>query len=286
MEMQKFSLSQVVWAKIKGYSWWPAMVHKYFKKSNQYSLIFYGNNPFFARLPEDNIKDYEEYYHEYSSKKTSGLKTAIEEANKDAKELNESNINSIDRISKSFISQIKFSTCNYNLPYKEAVNNNELMITSILSNFSLDNNIKDEPNHSIDHIEQDNLSIKDESFLLSKLKDNNEDNADDENDSADEFYFDKMYTNKLEHDEKSNFKDETNEETILKTGISVYDEDTCKLDDIAFMINFILTQIRSNISTTEELINKFKVEILMILKQLIDFKERDSKIIQNVLFLY
>ena len=336
--MQKYKLSQIVWAKIKGYSWWPAMVQKYFKKSNEYSLIFYGNSPFFSKLTEDNIKDYEEYYYEFSAKKTSGLKTAIEEANKDVVELNKSNTLNINNTNMNLTnkgfsqSQIRFNdyiekNCEELNNYSNFINdNNEAMITTILSNITLDNNIKINSNldinddnldniENINDIEYDNLNksfVKEDSFIISELgeikDDPNNVSEVSEIDSAEEFYFnsnlklDKVnksnknegineisdtnthtILNLISKNDKSYVKDETNEETILKlTNNSIYDEDTFKLDDIVFMLNFILIQIRSNLLTNEDLIHKFKVEIIMILKQLIDFKEKDSKVLYNV----
>jgi len=345
MIKQRFILSQVVWAKIKGYSWWPAMIQKYFKKSNEYSLIFYGNNPFFSRLGEENIKDYEEHYQEFSCKKTSGLKTAIEEANKDVRELNESNTNKISQ------SQIRFNSYleNNMIDNKYTEDYDEAMITSILSNFSLDRNYNNEYNNfrdnkdyddnndvnnndkdynenkSINDYYRDNFEIcnnnikcdsnlevskstikeekeEEESFILSKLKQDDENNLLNDSDSAEEFYFNDKELNKVEYKDHSEYKDikdikdykesfdksivkdDTNEETILKSANtnSVYDEDTSKLDDISFMLNFIVIQIRSNLSSNKELINKFKVELLMILKQLIYFKEKDNKLLYNV----
>ena len=278
MEPILLSLSQIVWAKIGGSSWWPAIIQEHSKKTNEYSLLFYGSNPFIAKLSAEQIKDYEEYYHEYSTKKTSGLSFAIDQANKDIKEFNETKLN-------KYIQNLQRKNSHYTEREENKVQ--ELMITTNVSNFTIDNNHFTKNNSCVF---ENNSLINLESYFLNKFSNQDFDHTNDkfeiDNDSCEQFYFNNQKNDdKVEEDDTSIIIDETNEETILKLGntiYAVYDDESYKLDDIAFMLNFILIQLRSNAFSTKDLIHKFKIEILMILKHLNDIKEKDSKMLFKV----
>lgn len=82
----KFKLNDLVWAKVKGFNYWPAKIVpntkniKYNRKiRNPHCVLFYYTNDY-AILIEDQIKPYEEYREQFSNipKKTKAFLQAIQ----------------------------------------------------------------------------------------------------------------------------------------------------------------------------------------------------------------
>lgn len=78
-----FELNDFVWAKVKGFSYWPAQVCEgnnikcARKLKNPYCVFFFGTNNY-GWVGEDSIKPYEDFREQYSkSAKTLGFKNAI-----------------------------------------------------------------------------------------------------------------------------------------------------------------------------------------------------------------
>lgn len=80
----KFKLGDLVWAKVKGFNYWPAKIVekqiKYNRKiKNSRCVNFFGSNDF-AIVSEDQIKPYEEFREQYSNipKKSNLFRQALE----------------------------------------------------------------------------------------------------------------------------------------------------------------------------------------------------------------
>ena len=81
----KYKLGDLVWAKVKGFNYWPAtivpddQVKNNRKIKNSYLVRFFGSEDF-GRVTEDNIKPYEEFREQFSSgpKKSKSFKMACE----------------------------------------------------------------------------------------------------------------------------------------------------------------------------------------------------------------
>ncbi|KAH7641609.1 nucleosome-destabilizing factor [Dermatophagoides farinae] len=81
----KYKLDDLVWAKVKGFNYWPAIivpddqVKNNRKIKNAYSVRFFGSEDF-GRVTEDNIKPYEEFREQFTSgpKKSKLFKIACE----------------------------------------------------------------------------------------------------------------------------------------------------------------------------------------------------------------
>jgi hypothetical protein len=48
--MSRFSLNELVWAKVKGYPWWPALVSSCKNSKDQYTVNFIGHNSQYSLL--------------------------------------------------------------------------------------------------------------------------------------------------------------------------------------------------------------------------------------------
>jgi len=85
MSAVKYKKDEVVWAKIRGFPWWPAVVaaaeDEEDEDNSQVLINFIGENSH-ANLPLDKVAKYKEMYEEYSKNKKHGLKEAVEVANK------------------------------------------------------------------------------------------------------------------------------------------------------------------------------------------------------------
>eukprot|EP00347_Sterkiella_histriomuscorum_P021968 403332144 len=83
-ESQKFRDGEIVWAKVRGYSWWPAKIGK--KENNgdkegKYRVNFIGDKTY-QDLPEDKLADFISNYIDYAKIKKRDLQDAIEQAKK------------------------------------------------------------------------------------------------------------------------------------------------------------------------------------------------------------
>ncbi|KAI7691683.1 Putative oxidoreductase GLYR1 -like protein, partial [Sarcoptes scabiei] len=77
----KFKLHDLVWAKMKGFPFWPARVinnESTKRTKNQQCVLFYGTNDI-GYVHEDQIKPYEEHKEQFSKikKMTQGFKKAL-----------------------------------------------------------------------------------------------------------------------------------------------------------------------------------------------------------------
>lgn len=91
----KFKMNDLVWAKVKGFNYWPAKIVentkniKYNRKiKNPHCVLFYYSKDY-AVLSEDQIKPYEEYREQFSNipKKTKAFLQAIEQIEQEFGEL-------------------------------------------------------------------------------------------------------------------------------------------------------------------------------------------------------
>ncbi|OTF78163.1 oxidoreductase GLYR1-like protein [Euroglyphus maynei] len=82
----KYKLGDLVWAKVKGFNYWPAIivpddqVKNNRKIKNAFSVRFFGSEDF-GRVTEDNIKPYEEFREQFANgpkKSTKSFKMACE----------------------------------------------------------------------------------------------------------------------------------------------------------------------------------------------------------------
>lgn len=82
MSGQKYHVNELVWAKIKTYSWWPAMIVGITPENsvNQFAVNFIGEDCH-AFLPVENLAKYKENYEKYSKVHNLGLVHALEYAN-------------------------------------------------------------------------------------------------------------------------------------------------------------------------------------------------------------
>jgi hypothetical protein len=83
----EFSLNEIVWAKIRGHPWWPAIIKSVIpdSKENKFKIDFIGDNSH-ATLPVSKLANFQKYLREKSKTKKSKLIDSI----KKAKEMYES----------------------------------------------------------------------------------------------------------------------------------------------------------------------------------------------------
>ena len=129
-----FTVGEIVWGKIKGYSWWPAIITgtRDDNKEKKYICNFIGDNSH-ASLIKKSIAKFEKELNNYSNTKKKDLLLAIKEAknlyykknskiqNKE-KDYNESN--NISDEDESFNSQLmkkkkkrEYTNNNHTIPY-------------------------------------------------------------------------------------------------------------------------------------------------------------------------
>ena len=72
-----------MWAKVRGYSWWPARIGDVLKESKdrKYRVDFIGDNTH-QTVPHDKVANFIEKYHEHSKTKKRDLLDSIEIARK------------------------------------------------------------------------------------------------------------------------------------------------------------------------------------------------------------
>ncbi|CDW91131.1 pwwp domain containing protein [Stylonychia lemnae] len=83
-EPTMFKRNDIVWAKVRGYSWWPAKIGEVIKlndKERKYRVDFIGDNTH-QILPQDKIEDFINKFTEHSKIKKKDLLDAIEQARK------------------------------------------------------------------------------------------------------------------------------------------------------------------------------------------------------------
>lgn len=87
-ENENFKKGDIVWAKVKGYPWWPGKIKKIFlkdstaKENSNNTLVtinFIGDNSH-SELPISKVENFEKKYSEYSNTKKKILKKSIEKA--------------------------------------------------------------------------------------------------------------------------------------------------------------------------------------------------------------
>jgi len=86
MTAKSFKKGDVVWAKIKGFPWWPAVIADVDNGENgegetEILTNFIGEFSH-ACLPPDKVANYKEYYDTYSKSKKKGLLESIAVADK------------------------------------------------------------------------------------------------------------------------------------------------------------------------------------------------------------
>lgn len=83
-ENRVFSKNDIVWAKVRGYSWWPAKIARVQmlnERDRKYSVVFIGDQTT-ADLPHDKVVDFVEHYAKNSLTKKKDLLESIEMAKK------------------------------------------------------------------------------------------------------------------------------------------------------------------------------------------------------------
>ena len=77
----EFSVTEIVWAKIRGYPWWPAFVKSIHPdpKENKFKVYFIGDNTH-ATLPHSKITNFQKSYKDHSKTKKSKLLDSIKKA--------------------------------------------------------------------------------------------------------------------------------------------------------------------------------------------------------------
>lgn len=80
---QDFKRGDLVWAKVRGYSWWPAKIGDVLrdKSDRKYRVDFIGDNTH-QTVPHDKVADFAENYASYSVTKKKDLLDSIEIAKK------------------------------------------------------------------------------------------------------------------------------------------------------------------------------------------------------------
>jgi len=85
MSGNTYKSDDIVWAKLRGFSWWPAMVSRTEKSRNSSETMvvvnFIGENSH-AVLPLDKVVHYREGYEQFSATKKKSLLDAIASANR------------------------------------------------------------------------------------------------------------------------------------------------------------------------------------------------------------
>lgn len=81
-----FKKGDIVWAKVRGYSWWPAKVGEALGRNEKpaerkYRVDFIGDNTH-QTVAHDKVADFVEYYVRYSETKKRDLLESIETARK------------------------------------------------------------------------------------------------------------------------------------------------------------------------------------------------------------
>lgn len=83
-----FKKGDIVWAKVRGYSWWPARIGEVLKEKNEkekkYRVDFIGDNTY-TSLPQDKVNDFVEGFSRFSKTKKKDLLEAIDMARKQVK---------------------------------------------------------------------------------------------------------------------------------------------------------------------------------------------------------
>ena len=79
--MDYFTVDEIVWGKIKGYPWWPAMITEIEEdnKEKKYKVNFIGNNRH-ANLKKRNIGKFEKEFKNHSNTKKKDLLESIKTA--------------------------------------------------------------------------------------------------------------------------------------------------------------------------------------------------------------
>lgn len=135
-----FEIGEVVWGKIKGYPWWPAIITD-FTDSLIYTIKFYSDNSY-AKLSSKYLLKYEENKNKIleTNKKNKKLLGAIKAADSDLKNLKNINympienndINDIDKFqinnnpTKPKIKKLNNTLENFEPKKLEKINNNDL----------------------------------------------------------------------------------------------------------------------------------------------------------------
>jgi len=80
---QDFKRGDLVWAKVRGYSWWPARIGDVLrdKSERKYRVDFIGDNTH-QTVPHDKVADFADNYASYSVTKKKDLLDSIEIAKK------------------------------------------------------------------------------------------------------------------------------------------------------------------------------------------------------------
>ena len=78
---KEFKKEEVVWAKVKNYPYWPAIITKIrvCKDYLKYNCHFFGDNTY-EWLTDENIKKFKKYYEKLSKTCNEHLKRSINEA--------------------------------------------------------------------------------------------------------------------------------------------------------------------------------------------------------------
>ena len=81
--MENFNVGEIIWAKIRGYPWWPATITgtKDDSREKMYRVSFIGDKTF-ANLPKKFLAKFEKEFKNYSNTKQKKLVESIKEAKK------------------------------------------------------------------------------------------------------------------------------------------------------------------------------------------------------------
>lgn len=81
--MENFNVGEIIWAKIRGYPWWPATITgtKDDSREKMYRVSFIGDKTF-ANLPKKFLAKFEKEFKNYSNTKQKRLVESIKEAKK------------------------------------------------------------------------------------------------------------------------------------------------------------------------------------------------------------
>ena len=97
---------EIIWAKLRGYPWWPALLlsvkQDINSKEEKYRVVFFGNY-IQATLKKIYISKFDKYYKQYSKTKNKDLIDII----KTAKDINDNKDGEKDKKIKAIISKIK-----------------------------------------------------------------------------------------------------------------------------------------------------------------------------------